>query len=339
MNRSKHTGLISLGVTDEPVLFKFSQLRSKEPSLSVSDTALQASSQIASPSSSSSSSLSSDGPLPWSNQLEVNMSFFPNVSNVSVGAVVDFALSYDRGFAEALDIAPLVNYQPLMKLTPEGFVKLVTEDDGKGYFCEAIKAPKSKESHHIEFKRLHNYKFTDEHAFLGRAVFRQQSMLGYVDKYINAFINSEGGRCLICLSLAFYCVLICLFTGTLVMGVEDSGGVIGIALSDSECDKYLQLVGQLLAKFEPPVPSSAYEVDIIPVYRACLFGGVPIFETNGIERRQRYVVAVRVRGGSGDHMFMTSGMIDNTRRCWKRTQTSVLEMTDADLASRMQMSN
>lgn len=139
-------------------------------------------------------------------------------------------------------------------------------------------------------------------------------------------------------------------SGTLMLGVEDKGAVIGIALSDAEVDKLQQLIGQLLAKFEPPVPTQAYALDVIPVFRACLFGGVPIKHIEkrpsaisssslDITDRQRYVIAVRVQSAHHNRVFFkTSGLVDGTRRCWQRVQNSVISLSDHDAAAKVHLS-
>lgn len=183
VNKIKRVGLISLGVVDDCVLFRFSEVRVQAPNPS-SDAPVDLL---------DSSDSKTECPLHCVFELHQNPAHFHNISLLSVGSAVDFVLSHDRSYPEALDIAPLQDYTPFLMKTPQGIFQPFRDADGKSFFIEALRVPIAHETHRVEFKRLFNYKLTD--SLTVRSV-NKQSILGYVDKYVNAFLNAEGGQLL-----------------------------------------------------------------------------------------------------------------------------------------------
>lgn len=92
----------------------------------------------------------------------------------------------------------------------------------------------------------------------------------YVDKYVNAFLNTEGG--------------------VIYFGIDDDGRVQGIQLDRSQRDQLRTEISRLINKFQPSVEPELYRIEFVPVE-----GG-----------NSTYVVELNVRKGLAN-LYMTGG--------------------------------
>jgi hypothetical protein len=127
----------------------------------------------------------------------------------------------------------------------------------------------NKEEHkHIEFKREVSSSSNDSLV---------KGIVGYAEQYIIGFLNA-------------------LIEGSLYIGIDNSGTIEGIQLSERDRDQVLQSIPNKLINAKPTVPVSSYDVDIIDVFDS---------EDNVIENLN--IVHIYVLQPDEEEFFLQSG--------------------------------
>lgn len=99
----------------------------------------------------------------------------------------------------------------------------------------------------------------------------------YVEKYVNAFLNTNGGA--------------------ILFGIDDAGRVQGIELDRGQRDRLRTSISRLINKFQPAVEPDLYDINFMPVQ----------------DRNSTFVVEIKVAKGTAN-LYMTGSQNFYLRR-------------------------
>lgn len=177
------------------------------------------------------------------------------------GQVVSFVLVDEGEGPKAIEL--MVEGDPAMSsdLSPEG---TPAARPTPGYHCNEIIELEEDREH--EFKSLKNAKDPI------RTITEY-----YVEKYINAFLNTNGG--------------------TIYFGIDDDGRVQGLRLDRAQRDRLRTIISKQINKFQPAVEPDLYKIEFIEVH----------------DKESTYVVEIRVSKGPAN-LYMTGSQNFYIRR-------------------------